>query len=117
MSDKVFWMRTHDAPGERLPTSVAGRSERYQQQSNAPQGGVARKTRLATFYGSSFVSERGENGELHIYHIGTSMLPTDTVGDRAPPCGCGSSLDSGRMTSAKLQEKSEKLRASGVWGR
>ena len=107
---KVYWGQFRDdasryVKDDKLPTSVSG----------APSaGGPARKTRIATYYGSSFISERGEDGSLHIYHIGQSLLPTDTIGD-AKPCGCGSSLDSGRVTAAVIQRRNEEMRRSGVW--
>jgi hypothetical protein len=111
----THWAKLTDSVGRylndgALPTSVSG----------APSvGGPARKTRIATFYGNSFVSERGEVGALHVFHVGTTMLPTDTIGDRAP-CGCntrvgaGSSMDAGRVTAETIQRRSEEMRKSRV---
>ena len=91
---------------EKLLTSVSGAPTR---------GQPARRTRIATYYGSSFLAERGEYGDLHIYHVGTGVLPSDVIGDRAAPCGCGTSLNEGRMTAAKMQARNVELRkqASG----
>jgi hypothetical protein len=95
---KIHWGRFADAP---LPTSVSG----------APTGQPARKTRIATYYGSSFLAERGEDGDLHVYHVGTSMLPSDTIGD-AKVCGCDG--QPGRMTAAKYQHNIEAWRKTQI---
>ena len=71
----------------------------------------ARRTKVSTFHGSSFVAERGEDGDLHVYHVGTSMLPSDTVGDARP--AKERVRDHKPMTAAALQERSLRLRATG----
>jgi hypothetical protein len=85
-----------------LPTSVA------------PSGGRGPTNRklIASFPGTSFVAER-EEGELRVYLVSDVALPTNLTGDAKPHCGCGTSMDAGRMTAARLQERSLQLRASG----
>jgi len=94
---KVFHARLcdgeffRDAP---LSTSVSG----------ARGQGPAARTKIATYYGSSFVSERGEDGDLHIYHVSATGLPTETFGDAAPR---------GPMTALRMQEIVERSRRVG----
>jgi hypothetical protein len=86
---------------EKLLTSVT----------NAPTGQPARKTRLATFYGSAVVSERGEDGNLHVFHIGTSALPTDAIGDKSS-CNCDG--QPGGMSASKYQANIEAWRKKQI---
>lgn len=87
-----------------LPTSVSG----------APRNGPVRRTLICEYpagSAGSFHAERGEDGVLRVFYIGSEPL-TNVVGDRAP-VGAGSSLDPGRMTAARIQERSLQLRATG----
>jgi hypothetical protein len=109
---KLFWGRFHDAVGERLPTSVAGGAA-YAAQKQALAAMPAQRREVARFKGSAFQAEReAETNELVIYHVSNSGAPLalDLVGDSAPGCGCGSSMDAGRMTAAKMQRRNEELR-------
>jgi hypothetical protein len=87
---------TKDAP---LPTSVASGSRQ----------GPVRKTLICSYTGS-FIAEKSDDGALNVYYIGSEPL-TNMVEDAKPhPCGCGSSLDPGRMTAAKLQARNVAMR-------
>jgi len=84
-----------------LPTSVAGASSR---------GGPATRTKVATYYGSSFHAERGPDGQLDVYFVGTMPLATqanEMTGDVAK----------GPMTAAKMQAISEASRRRVAGGR
>jgi hypothetical protein len=103
---KTFWMLTTDA-GRRfvgdapLPTSVAPVSRQ----------GPVRRTLICEYpagSAGSFHAERGEDGVLRVFYIGSEPL-TNVVGDRAP-VGAGSSLSAGRVTAARMQEVSEAWR-------
>lgn len=85
----VYWGSFRDAP---LATSVSG----------APTGQPARRTKIATYYGSSFVAERSEDGDLHVYHVGTGVVSSNLVGDSAPGCGCGGPHQ--RVDAKRMQE-------------
>ncbi len=73
------------------------------------------------YYGDPITDAEAENAlaearRLRIrYHVGTGVLPSDVIGDRAAPCGCGTSLNDDRMTAAKMQARNVELRkqASG----
>lgn len=84
-----------------LPTSVSG----------ASRNGPVRRTLICEYPAGSFHAERSDDGVLRIYYIGSEPL-TNMVEDKAH-CGCGSSMDEGRMTAARLQERSVRLRATG----
>ena len=97
---------------EKLPTSVAGAGAGYQAQKQALAAMPAMRREVARFSGTAFTAERdGETGELVVYHLSHAGAPlvTNLTGDKAH-CGCGSSLDAGRMTAAKLQERNEAWR-------
>lgn len=92
--------RFHDTS---LPTSVSG----------APSQGPTHRQLICSFSGRNYVVER-EDDMLNVYLVSAMPLPLSMTGD-AKQCGCGSSLDSGRMTAAKLQKRNEALRAGGRW--
>ena len=104
---KVFRAFMMDSPNRRfvgdaaLPTSVAPSS----------RNGPVRKTLICSYTGGNFIAERDDSGALNVFYVGTEPL-TNMVEDKAA-CGCGSSMDEGRMTAARLQERSLRLRATG----
>ena len=93
--------RTHDSESRfvdaPLPTSVAARGLQ----------GPSRRTKIASYFGSSFIAERNPDGSLDIFHVGSGNLPTDLVGDSAK----------GPMTAARLQQINEASRRRVVGSR
>ena len=92
---KLFWGHFNDAPGERLPTSVAGGSRQ----------GPVRKTLICSYKGGNFVSERDDTGSLNIYFVGSEPL-TNMIED-ARPCGCSRGEN---PMAVRIQKRNEELR-------
>jgi hypothetical protein len=72
--------RTHDHESRYVRDAPLATSA----SSRGPTNGPATKTKVCTYFGSSFIAERGEDG-LTIFHVGTGALPTDTIGDAHQP--------------------------------
>ena len=70
--------------------------------------GSPKRTKIASFYGSSFLAERGEGNELVIYHVSEDGISSDLVGDARRVRVSAGGLGVGGMSAKQLQAMHER---------